>query len=78
MGREEDIVKSAVTAAEGVIFSQYARSEVTDLDVTVRFDNKELEIDVYVSIPEAPNEAEVADDAALAAREVIDTEFDAR
>lgn len=76
MGREADAVKAAVAAAEDVIFARYNRSDVGDLDVTIQFEDEEVEIDVYVSIPGAADEAEIADEAALAARAVMDQEFE--
>lgn len=76
MDRDLDIVNAAVTAAEDVVFSRYSRSEVADLDVTVHVDEWTIEIDVYVSIPDAPDETEVADDAARAAQAAADAFFD--
>jgi hypothetical protein len=68
---DEAVVEAAVDAAEDVIFSAYARSDIRDLDVTVHFEDAVLEVDVYLNVPD--DEAErVADDAALAARSAVD------
>lgn len=73
MPTDEDVVHAASEAAEGVIFSRYKQSEVRDFDVTVRFEDDVLEVDVYLN---APGDAEaVADDAALAARAAVDELF---
>lgn len=70
MPTDEDVVRAAAEAAEGVIFSRYKQSEVRDVDVTVRFEDDVLEVDVYLN---APGDADdVADDAALAARAAAD------
>ena len=74
----EDVVETASDAAEGVVFARYKQSELRDLDVTVRFEDGVLEVDVYLDPPEgvATEEAErVADDAALAARGAVDRLF---
>lgn len=70
---DEAVVRAASEAARDVIFSRYSQSEVEDLDVTVTFDEGVLEVDVYVNAPESRADAEqVADDAALAARNAAD------
>jgi hypothetical protein len=70
---DEAVVQAASEAARDVIFSRYSQSEVQDLDVTVTFDEGVLEVDVYVNAPEGRADAEqVADDAALAARNAAD------
>ena len=74
----EDVVETASDAAEGVVFARYKQSELRDLDVTVRFEDGVLEVDVYLDPPEGvpTEEAErVADDAALAARGAVDRLF---
>ena len=64
------VVQAAATAAENVIFSRYSRREISDVDVTVTFDDGQLEVDVYL---DAPGDAEqVAEDAVLAARRAAD------
>jgi len=77
---DETVVQTAADAAEGVIFSQYKRSDVRDYDVTVVFEDGVLEVDVYLNAPEDKDEADpeqVADDAALAARHAVDELFEA-
>lgn len=69
---ETDVVNAGVSAAESVIFSRYSRNEISDLDITIRYENMEVTIDVYLSIPAAEDEEAVATDAALAARHAID------
>ncbi|OVE86058.1 DUF3194 domain-containing protein [Natronolimnobius baerhuensis] len=74
----EEIVQTASDAAEGYVFSQYKQSAVRDLDVTVSFEDGVLEVDVYLNAPEtadAPDPEQVADDAALTAREAVDDLF---
>lgn len=66
------VVHKAVEAAESVIFSRYNRSAIRDIDITVRFDAETLEVDVYLNVPGATDVDQVADDAALAAREAVD------
>ena len=74
---DEAVVQTAADAAEGVIFSQYKQSAVRDLDVTVTFEEGVLEVDVYLDAPEETADPEqVADDAALAAREAVDDLFE--
>ncbi|ELY60328.1 hypothetical protein C491_03500 [Natronococcus amylolyticus DSM 10524] len=73
---DEEIVQTASDAAEGLIFSRYKQSEVRDYDVTVVFEDGVLEVDVYLNAPEDGADPEqVADDAALAAREAVDELF---
>jgi len=69
---DETVVAAAVEAAEGVIFSRYGTSEIRDLDVTVRFEEGVLDVDVYLNVPDADDAEQVADDAALAARRAVD------
>jgi hypothetical protein len=72
MATDEDIVTAAVDAAESVVFSRYSRSEIRDLDVTVRYESGNLEVDVYLNVPDDADSERVADDAALAARSAVD------
>ena len=69
---EADVVRAAVEAAEDVIFSRYRRTDIVDLDVGVRFEADELELDVYLNAPGADDADDVAEDAALAARAAVD------
>ncbi|WP_276271101.1 DUF3194 domain-containing protein [Haloarcula litorea] len=73
MPTDDEVVETAATAAEDVVFSRLDRTEVEDLDVTVTFEDGILEVDVYVNAPESRlDEKRVADDAALAARAAVD------
>lgn len=67
---DEAVVSAAAEAAESVVFSRYARSAVDDLDVTIRFEEGTLEVDVYLDAP--GDDEQVADDAALAALAAAD------
>lgn len=70
---DETVVETAVNAAEGVIFSRYKKSAVSDLDITVTFEEGILEVDVYLDAPDDREDPEqVAEDAALAARGAVD------
>lgn len=77
MPTDEDVVQTAADAAEGVIFSRYKQSTVRDFDVTVRFEEGILDVDVYLDAPDVEGETTetVADDAALAARAAVDELF---
>lgn len=66
------VVHQAVEAAEAVIFSRYHRTDIRDMDITVRFEAGTLEVDIYLNVPGASDTDAVADDAALAAREAVD------
>lgn len=70
---DEELVQTAATAAEDIIFARYSRSEVRDFDVTVSFEDRELEVDVYLDAGDDQQTAEeVAEDAVLAARNAVD------
>ncbi|MBO4247029.1 MULTISPECIES: DUF3194 domain-containing protein [Halomicrobium] len=73
---DETVVETAATAAEDVVFSRYDTGTVEDLDVTVSFEDGVLDVDVYVNAPDGRHdEAQVADDAALAAQAAVDDLF---
>jgi len=72
MVTDERVVRAAVEAAESVVFSRYHRSELTDLDVAVSFEDGVLDVDVYLNVPDAGDAEAVADEAARAAREAVD------
>jgi hypothetical protein len=73
MPSDEAVVQAAAEAAEGLVFSRYRRSEVDDLDITITFEDRVLEVDVYLDAPaDSADPAQVADDAALAARAAAD------
>jgi hypothetical protein len=77
MPTDDEVVETASTAAEDVVFSRYGVSAVEDLDVTVTFEDGVLGVDVYVNAPDSrQDEAQVADDAALAARAAVDDLFE--
>ncbi|MWV65199.1 DUF3194 domain-containing protein [Halorubrum sp. JWXQ-INN 858] len=89
---DEEVVRTAAEAAEGVVFSYYAQSDVTDLDVTVTFEDGVLDVDVYLnapggsdpnvsdpdeSDPDDPDPDAVAREAAETAGEAVDELFGA-
>ncbi|GCF14869.1 hypothetical protein Harman_28040 [Haloarcula mannanilytica] len=77
MPTDDEVVETASTAAEDVVFSRYDVGAVEDLDVTVTFEDGVLDVDVYVNAPDSrQDEAQVADDAALAARAAVDDLFE--
>lgn len=71
---DEEVVRTAAEAAEGLIFSRYRRSEVDDLDVTVRFEEGILEVDVYLNVEDDAAD-EVAEEAVSAAESAVDELF---
>lgn len=72
----DEVVDVASTAAENVVLSRFAKSDLGDFDVTVTFDNGMLEVDVYVRAEdERADEDQVAEDAALAAQSAVDDLF---
>ncbi|KAA9398448.1 DUF3194 domain-containing protein [Haloarcula sp. CBA1130] len=77
MPTDAEVVETASTAAEDVVFSRYDVGAVEDLDVTVTFEDGVLDVDVYVNAPDSrQDETQVADDAALAARAAVDDLFE--
>ena len=66
----------ASDAAEGLVLSRYKQSEIRDLDVTVRFEDGRLEVDVYLDAPDDPDPAVVADEAVEAAEAAVDDLFE--
>jgi len=76
MVEDSEVVQTAADAAENVIFSRCDRSVVTDLDITVTFEDDVLEVDVYLNVDDdCLDEQQLADDAALAARGAVDEQF---
>ena len=73
---DEAVVEAASEAAEGLVLSRYKQSEVTDLDVTVRFDEGVLEVDVYLNAPDDPDPEMVAEEAVEAAEAAVDELFE--
>jgi hypothetical protein len=76
MPTDEKVVETASEAAEGVVFSRYARSAVEDLDVTVSFEDGVLDLDVYLNAPPDPDPELVAEEAVLAAESAVDELFE--
>ncbi|PSP60752.1 DUF3194 domain-containing protein [Halobacteriales archaeon QH_8_64_26] len=75
---DEKVVETAAEAAEGFVLSQYKQSRITDLDVTVRFTDGTLDVDVYLNAPaepEAPDPDRVVEEAVAAATEAVDELF---
>jgi hypothetical protein len=72
MVTDERVVSAAVEAAESVVFSQYDRSDLEDIDVAVSFEDGILDVDVYLNAPDAGDAGAVADEAALEARRAVD------
>ena len=72
---DDAVVEAASDAAEGLVLSRYKQSEVTDLDVTVRFEDGVLEVDVYLNAPEDPDPEVVAEEAIEAAESAVDELF---
>lgn len=68
---DAEVVQTAAEAAESVIFSRYDRGDLSDIDVTVSFEDGVLEVDVYLNA-DSGDADRVADDAALAARGAVD------
>jgi hypothetical protein len=77
MPTDEEVVRTAAEAAEGVILDRYKQSELEDFDVTVSFEDGVLDVDVYVNPPEgaADDADEVANAAARAAGDAVDDLF---
>jgi len=74
---DETVVQTAAEAAEGLIFARFANSAVTDLDITVGFDDGVLDVDVYLNTvddAEADPDA-VAHEAIEAAEAAVDELF---
>jgi len=77
MPTEDEVVRTASEAAEGMIFSRYKRSAVRDLDITVTFEDGVLDIDVYLNPPDDadPDPEAVVDEAIQAAESAVDELF---
>lgn len=46
---DETVVQTAAEAAEGLVFARFKSSAVTDLDITVGFEDGTLDVDVYLN-----------------------------
>ena len=73
---DEEVVEAASAAAEGLILDRYKQSDVTDMDVTVRFEDGTLDVDVYLNAPDEPDPAVVAQEAIEAAESAVDELFE--
>ncbi|WP_096390639.1 DUF3194 domain-containing protein [Halopenitus persicus] len=75
---DDEVVRTAAEAAEGVVFSHYRQSTVDDLDVTVTFEDGVLDVDVYLNAPDDEVDPEaVVEEAVAAAGDAVDDLFDA-
>jgi hypothetical protein len=73
------VVEAASEAAEGLILDRYKQSDVTDMDVTVRFEDGTLDVDVYLNAPQDPAEPDagaVVQEAVEAAEAAVDELFE--
>jgi uncharacterized alkaline shock family protein YloU len=75
MPTDEEVVRTAAEAAEGLIFDRYKQSAVRDVDVTVTFEEGVLEVDVYLNAPGDEKAERVADEAARTAQAAVDDLF---
>ena len=62
--------RTSARDASRPVFSRYSQSELRDVDVTVTFEDGQLDVDVYLDAP--GNAEQVAEDAVLAARRAAD------
>lgn len=74
---DQQIVETAAEAAEGLVFARFANSEVTDLDITVSFEDGVLDVDVYLNTVDDADEdpKAVAHEAIEAAEDAVDELF---
>ena len=74
---EETVVTTAAEAAEGFILSRFANSAITDLDVTVTFEDRVLDLDIYLNTVDdaAADPDAVATEAINAAEDAVDDLF---
>jgi hypothetical protein len=69
---DEEVVRTAASAARDVVFSRFDHSEVDDLDVSITFEEGVLDVDVYLEGEGRSEPDQVAEDAALAAQSAVD------
>ena len=77
---DAEVVETASEAAEGLILDRYKQSDVTDMDVTVRFEDGTLDVDVYLNAPDDPGTPDpgvVVQEAVEAAESAVDDLFEA-
>jgi hypothetical protein len=74
---DETVVTTAAEAAEGLILSRFANSAITDLDITVTFEDGVLDLDVYLNTTDdaEADPEDVADEAIDAAEDAVDELF---
>jgi Protein of unknown function (DUF3194). len=74
---EETVVTTAAAAAEGFILSRFANSAITDLDITVTFEDSVLDLDIYLNTADdaAADPDTVANEAIAAAEDAVDELF---
>lgn len=65
---DDTVVETAAEAAEGLVLSRLQNSSITDLDITVSFENGVLDLDVYLN---------TSDDAEADADAVVEEAIDA-
>ena len=65
---DETVVETAAEAAEGLVLSRLQNSSITDLDITVSFEDGVLDLDVYLN---------TSDDAEADADAVVEEAIDA-
>jgi len=75
---DDTVVETAAEAAEGLVLSRLQNSSITDLDITVSFEDGVLDLDVYLNTSddaEADADAGV-EDAIDAAESAVDDLFE--
>jgi hypothetical protein len=75
---DDTVVETAAEAAEGLVLSRLQNSSITDLDITVSFEDGVLDLDVYLNTSddaEADADA-VAEEAVDAAESAVDDLFE--
>ena len=77
MTEDSTVVETAASAAEGYILSQYASSDIADVDIRVSYREKALTVDIFIDTNATTEEAEmkeqaVVDDAIVVAHEAVD------
>ncbi|MFB6110364.1 MAG: DUF3194 domain-containing protein [Halodesulfurarchaeum sp.] len=71
------VVETASEAAHEYVFTQLSKSSVSDIDVTVSFEEGVLEVEVSIVAPEVEADLEqIADEAARTAGAAVDDLFE--
>ncbi|MFW6384165.1 MAG: DUF3194 domain-containing protein [Halodesulfurarchaeum sp.] len=69
----ETVVETASQAVHGYIFSRLSKSDVEDLDVTVSFEERVLEVDVSIVAPATDADLDqIVEDASRIAGEAVE------